>query len=139
MIGYCIGQAPDRINYQAIVRDVTGEVVADQAVGVQVMLLQGSMSGTVVYSETHTPMTNAYGLVTFQIGGGTVGMGDITSIDWSMGPYYVQIGTDPTGGTDYSQIQGTSELVSVPYALYANASDTSRTATAENSLRIIHQ
>ena len=139
MIGYCIGQAPDRINYQAIVRDSNGDIVADQAVGVQVMLLQGSMSGTVVYSETHTPMTNAYGLVTFQIGGGTVGMGDITSIDWSMGPYYVQIGTDPTGGTDYSQIQGTSELVSVPYALYANASDTSRTATAENSLRIIHQ
>jgi uncharacterized protein (TIGR02145 family) len=130
-----MGQAPGGINYQSIVRDVTGEVVADQAVGVQVMLLQGSISGTVVYSEAHTPMTNTYGLVTFQIGGGTVGMGDFTSIDWSMGPYYVQIGTDPTGGTDYSQIQGTSQLVSVPYALYSNASDTSRTSMIADTVK----
>ena len=130
-----MGQAPGGINYQSIVRDVTGEVVADQVVGVQVMLLQGSISGIVVYSETHTPMTNTYGLVTFQIGGGTVGMGDFTSIDWSMGPYYVQIGTDPTGGTDYSQIQGTSQLVSVPYALYSNASDTSRTSMIADTVK----
>jgi len=90
----------------------------------------------VVYSEIHTDTTNAYGLVTFQIGGGTVmGMDDFTSIDWSMGPYYVQIGTDPTGGTDYSQIQGTSQLLSVPYALYANASDSSRTSMMADTVK----
>jgi len=105
MTGYCIGQAPDGINYQAIVRDSNGDIVADQAVGVEVKILKGSISGNVVYSEIHTDTTNAYGLVTFQIGGGTVVMSDFTSIDWSMGPYYVQIGTDPTGGTNYSQIQ----------------------------------
>ena len=136
MTGYCIGQAPDGINYQAIVRDSNGDIVADQAVGVEVKILQGSTSGTEVYSETHTDTTNAYGLVTFQIGGGTVmGMDDFTSIDWSMGPYYVQIGTDPIGGTDYSQIQGASQLLSVPYALYANASDSSRTSMMADTVK----
>ncbi len=114
-------QAPEQMSYQALIRDSSGDLVISQQVGMQISVLQGSTSGTAVYKETHTPTTNVNGLVSMQIGTGTVVSGVFANIDWSTGTYYVKSETDPNGGTTYS-ITGTSQLLSVPYALYATTS-----------------
>jgi hypothetical protein len=84
--------------------------------------LQGGSSGTAVYIETQTPTTNINGLVSIEIGSGTVVSGTFNTIDWSAGPYFIKTETDPTGGTTYTTT-GTSQLMSVPYALHANTAD----------------
>ena len=111
-------QAPQKFNYQAVARDAGGNVLANQAVGIQISLRQTTPTGTIVYTETHAPTTSAIGLMNLQIGGGTVTAGNFATIDWAAGPYFVEIGMDPSGGTSYT-IMGTQQLVSVPYALYA--------------------
>ena len=111
-------QAPEKMSYQAVVRDGSNALVASSSVGMQISILQGSSSGTAVYVETQTPTSNANGLVSFEIGTGTLVSGDFTTIDWVNGPYFVKTETDPTGGSAYT-ITGTSQLLSVPYALYA--------------------
>jgi hypothetical protein len=113
-----IAQAPEKMSYQAVIRDANDHLVANQAVGMQVSILKGSASGTAVYVETQGPTSSANGLVSMEIGGGTVVSGDFAAIDWANGPYFIKTETDPTGGTNYS-IVGTSELLSVPYALYS--------------------
>ncbi|MEM6684305.1 MAG: hypothetical protein AAF617_00805 [Bacteroidota bacterium] len=110
-------QAPDLINYQAIIRNDSGNLVQDSNVGIRVSILQTNATGTAVYTETHTASTNTNGLVTIMIGGGTTS-DDFSTIDWSTGPYFIKTETDITGGTNYT-ITGTSQLVSVPYALHA--------------------
>ncbi len=115
---YSFAQAPQKMSYQAVVRNASNNLVTSSSVGVRVSILQGSSSGTAVYVETHTATTNANGLATFQIGSGTVVSGTFSSIDWSTGTYFIKTETDATGGTNYD-IVGTSELLSVPYALYA--------------------
>ena len=87
-------------------------------VGIQISLLQGSVSGDAVYVETQAPTTNDNGLFSIEIGAGALVSGSMTTIDWSKGPYFIHTETDPTGGTNYT-ITGTSELLSVPYALHA--------------------
>ena len=111
-------QAPSKMSYQAVVRDAGDALVTSQAVGMQLSIVQGSISGTVVYVETQTPTSNLNGLVSVEIGSGTVVSGTFNSIDWSNGPYFIKTETDPTGGTTYT-ITGTSQLMSVPYALHA--------------------
>ena len=118
-------QAPEKMSYQAVVRDAGNALVTSQAVGMQLSILQGSVSGTVVYVETQNPTTNINGLVSIEIGSGTVVSGTFNAIDWSAGPYFIKTETDPTGGTAYT-ITGTSQMMSVPYALYAK--------TAENAI-----
>ncbi|WP_309641031.1 hypothetical protein [Flavobacterium sp.] len=113
-----IAQAPQKMSYQAIIRDNTGNLVVNQLIGMKVSILQGSISGTVSYSETHSATTNTNGLVTIEIGGGSPVTNTFAGIDWSTGSYFVKTQTDPTGGTSYT-ISGTSQLLSVPYALYA--------------------
>ena len=117
-------QAPARMSYQSVVRNSTGSLVVNNPVGVRISILQGSVTGTTVYVETHSKTSNANGLVTLEIGGGTVQAGSIGSIVWSAGPYFVKTETDPTGGTNYT-LSGTSQLLSVPYALYAETSGSS--------------
>jgi hypothetical protein len=117
-------QSPQKMSYQAVVRDADNALVSNQPVGMQISILQGSASGTAVYVETQTPNSNANGLVTLEIGSGTVLNGDFSSIDWSAGPYFLKTEIDPSGGIDYS-ITGTSQLLSVPYALYAEKSGSS--------------
>ncbi len=112
------GQAPEKMSYQAVVRDASDELVTNTSVGMKISILQGSASGVIVYAETQTPTTNANGLVSIEIGNGTLVNGNFTTIDWSAGPYYLKTETDPAGGISYS-ITGTSQLMSVPYALYA--------------------
>jgi hypothetical protein len=120
---WAFAQSPQSFSFQAVVRDGSGDLVTSSAVGMRISLLQGSASGTVVYAETHTPTTNANGLASVQVGGGSVVSGTFASIDWAAGPYYIKSETDPNGGTNYT-ITGTQQLMSVPYALYAaNAGD----------------
>ena len=111
-------QAPEKMSYQAVVRNTTNNLVTNQVVGMQISILQGSATGTVVYVETQTPTSNANGLVSLEIGGGTVVSGNMATINWANGPYFIKTETDPTGGTSYT-ITGTSQLLSTPYALYA--------------------
>jgi uncharacterized protein (TIGR02145 family) len=114
----CAQTIPQKFSYQAVIRDGANQVLNNQSVGVRLSILQGSESGTAVYAETHTGSTNANGLISLQVGGGTLVSGSMSSIDWAAGPYYIKTETDPEGGTNYS-ISGTSQLLSVPFALYS--------------------
>ncbi|MEA1979518.1 MAG: DUF1566 domain-containing protein [candidate division Zixibacteria bacterium] len=116
------GQSPEKMSYQAVIRDASDNLVTSQPVGMQISILQTSASGTAVYVERHFPTTNANGLVSIEIGTGTVVSGDFTTINWSNGPYFIKTETDPTGGTSYT-ITGTSQLLSVPYALHAKTAE----------------
>uniref|UniRef100_UPI00404846BD collagen-like triple helix repeat-containing protein n=6 Tax=Algoriphagus sp. TaxID=1872435 RepID=UPI00404846BD len=111
-------QVPQQISYQSVIRDGNNVVVASSPVGIKISLLQGTAAGTAVYVETHSKTTNANGLVSLEIGTGTVLSGSFTSIDWANGPYLIKTETDPTGGVNYS-IPAVMALNSVPYALYA--------------------
>ncbi len=117
-------QAPEKMSYQAVVRDASNNLVSSAEVGMQISILQGSASGSAVYVETQTPTSNANGLVSIEIGGGTVVSGNFANVDWANGPYFIKTETDPAGGTNYT-ITGTSQLLSVPYALYAKTSGSS--------------
>ena len=111
-------QAPEKFSYQAVIRDASNNLVVNQMVGLQISIRQYTDMGTIVYQETHTAMTNINGLVSLEVGGGMT-MDNFSDIDWGDGPYYIQTGIDPTGVMDYNSIMGTTELISVPYALYA--------------------
>jgi hypothetical protein len=114
-------QAPQKMSYQAVVRNTTGALIANSPVGMQISILQGSSTGLAVFIERHSITTNANGLASLEIGSGTPVAGSFSAIDWSAGSYYIKTEADPTGGTVYS-ISGTSQLLSVPYALYAETS-----------------
>ncbi len=116
-----VAQSPQKLSYQAIVRNAQGKLVSDANVGIRFSILQGSASGTVVYSETFTAATNVNGLVSVAIGTGT-STGNFETINWAQGPYFLKSETDPAGGTNYS-ITGISQFLSVPYALYSEKSN----------------
>lgn len=111
-------QSPNAFNYQAVVRDGSGNILANQAVGLRLAILQGSPNGTIVYQEFFAPTTSDFGLANVAVGTGTVLNGNFSSINWGNGPYFIQVAVDPSGGNAYA-VLGTSQLVSVPYALYA--------------------
>lgn len=119
-------QAPLNMSYQAVIRDINGNLVANHLVGMKISILQGTSTGPWVYIETLTPTTNANGLVTLEIGGGIV---NLDNIDWANGPFFIKTETDPAGGSDYSII-GVSQILTVPYALHAK--------TAEKVTETIH-
>lgn len=116
-----VAQAPQRMSYQAVIRNAEGTLLTSTAIGVKVSLLQGSDTGIAVYEETFTGTTNENGLLTLELGGGTPVLGSFAAINWSTGIYYVKTETDPTGGTNYS-ITAVGQLLSVPYAFYASNS-----------------
>lgn len=118
-------QSPQKMSYQAVVRDLSNNLIKEQPVGMKISILQGSVSGTPVYVEIYNPNpnTNANGLVTIEIGGGIPITGTFASINWSNAPYFLKSEIDPTGGTNYT-IAGVSQLLSVPYALHAKTAET---------------
>ncbi len=123
LIGTSIfAQAPQKMSYQAVIRNTSGALVTSNSVGMKISILQGSATGTVVYSETQTASTNTNGLVSLEIGAGTVVTGTFAGINWGNGTYFIKTQTDPTGGTNYT-IVGSSQLLSVPYALYTSKSE----------------
>lgn len=115
------GQTPQKMSYQAVIRNSSGGLVVSHAVGMKISILLGSASGTAVYVETHITTTNANGLATIEIGGGTVVSGTFDGILWGSATYYLKTEIDPAGGSTYT-IVGTSQLLSVPYALFSKSS-----------------
>jgi trimeric autotransporter adhesin len=126
-------QAPEKMSYQCVVRNSSGVLVTDHSVGIRVTILQGTANGTLVYQETYSPVpkTNANGLISIEIGGGTALTGIFSNINWATGPYFLKTETDPTGGTSYT-IVGTSQLLSVPYALHAKTAATANYNSLSN-------
>jgi len=118
-------QSPEKMSYQAVIRDSDDNLVVNTSVGMQISILQGTADGAAVYVETQEPTTNANGLVSIEIGSSdaTVVSGDFTTIDWSTGIYFIKTETDLNGGSSYT-ITGTSQLLSVPYALHAKTAET---------------
>lgn len=117
-------QSPQKMSYQAVIRNSSEGLVVDTEIGMQISILQDSVTGSTVYVETQTLTTNANGLVSLEIGAGNAISGNFAAINWAEGPYFIKTETDPTGGTSYT-ITGTSQLLSVPYALHANEVDPS--------------
>jgi len=111
-------QSPEKMSYQAVIRNSSDTLVTNTQIGMEINIRQGSQTGTIVYTETQTPTTNANGLVSIEIGGGA----GFNTIDLTAGPYFIETKTDPTGGTTYT-ITGTSQLLSVPYALHAKTAE----------------
>jgi hypothetical protein len=112
------GQAPDGINYQAVIRKTSGALLTNSPVAIRVQIKQTSATGAVVFSERQTAITSAYGLVNLVIGQGTLLSGNFSTINWSTGNYWVSLGVDFSNGTNYVDY-GSQRLMSVPYALYA--------------------
>ena len=102
-------QTPESFKYQSVIRDASQNVIANQAIGMQLTILQTSATGTVVYQETFSKTSNSYGLVNLEIGTGTVVSGTFSSINWSAGPYFIETAMDATGGTTYA-VMGTSQF-----------------------------
>ena len=111
-------QTPQAIKYQAVARDNSGNLVANQNIGFRISILQGSPTGPSVFSETHNVASNTYGLVNFEIGAGSPVSGSMVTINWGASTFYVKMEMDVTGGSNYL-FMGTSQLLSVPYALFA--------------------
>lgn len=113
-------QAPQKMSYQAVIRNTNDQLVTGQQIGLRISILQNSIDGNMVYQETYNPNpeTNINGLLTIEIGQGVPLTGVFAEIDWAAGPYFIKTETDLTGGTNYT-ITSTSQLLSVPYALHA--------------------
>ncbi|MBU2652155.1 MAG: metallophosphoesterase [Bacteroidetes bacterium] len=111
-------QVPHAFKYQAVARDASGNVLVNQQVGIELGILAETANGTAVYKETHTAQTNAHGLISLEVGHGTVTLGDFSLIDWFAHDYFIEVAIDATGGSNY-QVMGSSQLLSVPYALNA--------------------
>lgn len=121
-------QAPEAINYQAAVRNSGGEAIKSTNVGVQISIIADSINGNSVYTETFTSTTSSTGILNLQIGKGAVSSGVFSSIDWSATTYYVQLSLDIQGGTNYTTV-GTTQLVSVPYALFSKTTGSCKAVT----------
>lgn len=128
VIGVCLlalqvmAQAPQKFNYQGVARTSAGEAMTSQNIGLRVTIKDGSPNGATDYQETHSVTTNDFGLYNVEIGDGNVEAGNMNNIDWSSGSKYIQVEIDPNGGANYTDL-GTSQLLSVPYALYAGSGD----------------
>lgn len=126
-------QAPQALNYQAVARTADGVIIPTQAVSVRFSVLDQSVTGTTLYSETHQTTTNSYGLFTLAIGKGTPVTSTFVSINWASGTdKFLKVEIAPGGGSNY-QLQGTTQLLSVPYALY---SEKTRLLAGNNTINI---
>ena len=117
-----LAQAPQTFSYQTVVRDNNWQVIQNQSIGVQVSIIEDVANGSVVYVEEHTATTNDIGLINLAVGGGTVATGLFSNIDWGNHSYFMKISVDVSGGTNYV-VMGTTQLRSVPYALFAETSN----------------
>lgn len=116
-----MAQAPQGIKYQAVARDASGTIIGNQAVSIRFSIHSGSLTGPVVYQETHSATTNQLGLFSVSLGMGTPVTGTFNTISWASGSMFLETELDPTGGSSYTSM-GTSQMLSVPYALYAETS-----------------
>jgi hypothetical protein len=111
-------QSPQSINYQAVVRDASGVVVVNRAVSFRLSILSGTSTGAIQYTETHNATTNAFGLVTLNIGLGAATTGTMAAVTWATGSKFLRVEVDINGAANFT-VLGTTQFLSVPYALYA--------------------
>ena len=130
-----LAQAPKGINYQGVARDNGGKAYASKTIAVRISVLKNSATGEVEYAETHKPETNQFGLFTLVIGQGTKVTGDFALISWAIGSKWLQIEMDPNGGGSYT-LAGTQQLMTVPYALYAEYAGNSSGLSAGSGISI---
>lgn len=124
-----MAQSPDLMSYQAVIRGADNNLLTEQSVGIRISILQGSENGTPVYQESQESITNVNGLLGLKIGEGSLLHGEFTGIDWTQGPYYLQTEIDTEGGTNYT-LTITNQLLSVPYAKYADRAGESESKTS---------
>jgi hypothetical protein len=118
LVGTASSQAPQKFNYQGIARNSSGDPLASKSISLKISILDATNAGAVKYSETHSVTTNAFGLYNIEIGSGNIVSGTISGINWSASKKFLKVEIDPNGGSAYTTI-GNTELLSVPYALYA--------------------
>jgi len=121
LAGFVLGQAPQKFNYQAVARNSDGSLIANQTVAIRLSILDGSIYGASLYVEVHHPVTNQFGLFTVNVGGGTVEYGLFGAIQWDSNTKFLKVEMDANNGSSYT-LMGTTQLLSVPYALYAEKS-----------------
>ncbi len=124
-------QAPQAFKYQAVARDASGNILANKMVSFRISILPGNITSGAVYSETHTKSTNSFGLIDFEVGNGNNPIGSFKAISWSTDIYFIKIEMDPLGGTAF-QTMGTSQLLSVPYAIHAKTVEVDNVDDADN-------
>ena len=118
-----MAQVPQTVPYQAVARNTSGNLLANQTVSIRFSIHDTTSGGLVVYQETQSTTTNALGLFTANIGAGTPVTGSFAAINWGSGSKFIQIEIDLSGGSSYANM-GTSQMMSVPYAQYAASSGT---------------
>jgi hypothetical protein len=114
---------PNAFNYSAVARNAAGDPIATSTIGIQITILKTSPTGASQYMENHFVNTDAFGLFNLVIGAGAVQTGNMATIDWSNDNYYLKVGMDANGGSSFVTM-GTTQLLSVPYALYAKSAGT---------------
>jgi hypothetical protein len=110
--------APKAFNYQGVVRNLNGSPIVSSVVSLRASILRNNENGIVQYQETHKTTTSSTGLFSLQIGTGTVAAGSLEAIEWGKDTYFIKLEFDPQGGSNF-EFLGTMQLLSVPYALYA--------------------
>ena len=115
-------QAPEKMSYQAVIRDSNNNIISNQSISIRISILRGSPTGNTVYSETHSKSTNFNGLISLEIGEGSNKIGSIGGIQWDKDQYFIQTETDPYGGNSYL-LNGVNQILSVAYALHSNTAD----------------
>jgi hypothetical protein len=129
-------QSPQAFKYQAVARNLNGDPVIDQEIAIKISILSGSETGPTVYSELHEIPTNGMGLFTLEIGNASIVLsGNFTEIGWGVFPHFLKTEIDITGGSNY-QLMGVSQLLSVPYALYANEAGNAENYTAGSGINV---
>jgi hypothetical protein len=123
LVGFAQAQTPpNAFNYSAVARNVAGQPIATSKIGIQISILKTSTTGAVQYSENHIVTTDAFGLFNLAIGEGTVQSGSMSAITWGTDKYFIKVGMDVAGSTNFLTM-GTTQLMSVPYALHSKTAD----------------
>ena len=115
-------QTPEKLPYQAVIRDASGNLLADQSIAVRFSIRQSTVNGAVLYEETMAITTTNIGVLNTEIGTGIATTGSMADIDWSKGPYFLEIAYDLSGGNNYVLI-GTTQLISVPFSLHSKTTE----------------
>ena len=132
-------QIPQAFKYQAVARDASGNVLVNKLVSIRTSILLGGPTGSSVYAETQSIATNDFGVITLNIGEGTIVSGNFTDINWGATTYFIKTELDVTGGTNY-QFMGITQLLSVPYALYSEktgSSNNDHDTSSTNEIQVI--
>jgi hypothetical protein len=130
-----ICQSYDQVTYKALVHNPQGQIVAKHQVTLRLSVFKGNPFDTVIYSETHRPVTDELGLASVIIGSGTGKSGDFETIDWGNDKYFMKVEVDAAGGSDFTDL-GTTQILTIPYSTSADHSKKTDEAVSEDKLLI---